>query len=217
MPYLFRAMFGGAVMLVALAPAVAEACSCSFVPPQELVDKADIVFVGTVVTSHGAGLYATERSMTFEVERVWKGAPAKQLKVVGYRCGPWNKFKVGERKIKFAHNGTHALIGDDCSSENYELVFRGRSTYDELLPGHETTSERELRLKQAAELEELCGRTRELIRAGAVLEAERLLSGSKDWLYFDHEGFRLWIDAYVAAERERRLSIANYHAGYLID
>jgi hypothetical protein len=48
------------------------------------------------------------------------------------------------------------------------------------------------------------GRTRELIRAGAVLEAERLLSGSKDWLYFDHEGFCLWIDAYVAAERERQ-------------
>ncbi len=96
----FRGMLRSIVVLAAimLAPAVAEACRCSYEPPQKLVDQADVIFVGTLVASYGAGLFPLERNMTFEVERAWKGAPAKDLNVVGQYCGPWYKIKDPRRK-----------------------------------------------------------------------------------------------------------------------
>ncbi len=204
----FRGMLRSIVVLAAimLAPAVAEACRCSYEPPQKLVDQADVIFVGTLVASYGAGLFPLERNMTFEVERAWKGAPAKDLNVVGQHCGPWYKSKVGERKVIFAQNEKYGLVGDGCASHNYDHAVRHRSAYDDLLPGHETAADQELRLKQTAELEEAMGRARELLRAGAVLEAESTLSGMTDLLEFDDEGFILRIEIFVMAERERQAS-----------
>lgn len=104
----------------------------------------------------------------------------------------------------FVRNGEHALIGDGCASENYDYGIRSRSAYDELLPGHETAAEWEVRSKRIAELEETIGHAREMLRAGKAIEAETMLSGMRNVLDFNHEGFLLWIEASVMANRERQ-------------
>jgi len=104
---------------IGLSQSAALACSCSRLSPNELLQEADVVFAGKVITENKVGWWPSwirfklnppfvERTedfyrsrTTFEVATVWKGKIfAKTSVVSGSPCGYY--FRHGEEYIVYA-------------------------------------------------------------------------------------------------------------------
>jgi hypothetical protein len=108
-PALLLAVLGSVV----LAPP-ASACSCVYAPEDPVhLDRATVVFVGTVADDRRRG---STRTLTFAVQRVFKGAATSQQQVRTHvepaTCGL--QLEGPGPFLVHAREGAHSLVADAC-------------------------------------------------------------------------------------------------------
>jgi hypothetical protein len=102
------------VLIATASPA--HACSCVGGPAGTGVRGADVLFLGTVAEDRGGNL--TQRTLTFEVERVWKGETPATTQIRtgsgGGDCGL--EIGDGDEAVVFAYREDDTLASNICSS-----------------------------------------------------------------------------------------------------
>jgi general stress protein 26 len=89
-----------AVLQLLILPGIAHAQCITFDKPEDLFARADAVFLGEVVSTVPTGAQGTHvlvETATFRVAKVWKGSPAREVRV-----GADASFAVGTTYLVFA-------------------------------------------------------------------------------------------------------------------
>ena len=104
------------LLVLGLAGAGALACDCLTAPVHEALQHSDAVFAGRVVDIRYGG-ERSDNAVTFQVEGVWKGPLARQIRVFTAsddgRCGIG--FELGRRYLVYANRDERTLRAGSCS------------------------------------------------------------------------------------------------------
>jgi hypothetical protein len=113
------------VALVLGLPAIADAQCVIFDKPEDLFGRADVVFVGTIVSTehtHDQGSHVIVDIGTFRVEQSWKGRVEREMRVGADRL-----FEMNKKYLVFAA-GRPLSTSILCRST--ELVDRAKAKLD---------------------------------------------------------------------------------------
>lgn len=105
-------LFATLAMLL-LAAVVCLACDCNTLSPSESFQAADLVFVGSVVTSDKSDGYLKS---TFRVEQILKGSNSNEIVIAGQMSDCDFAFQTGEAYIVYARQSQSRLIASTCMS-----------------------------------------------------------------------------------------------------
>ena len=99
--------------MLLLAAEVCFACDCNTLSPAESFKDADLVFVGSVVSSDQSAGYENSK---FRVEQVLKGSDREEVVISGQMTDCDFAFQTGYAYIVYARQSERRLFASSCMS-----------------------------------------------------------------------------------------------------